>query len=142
MDERPLARDVEPEPVAEHAAVAEPRVDRVLEMRVRVDEARKDQRVVVVALGAARGDLDDAPVFPGDVSVLQWRAVDREHPVGGDGRHVSTAVPLVRIRALLRSRRTESQIEHSNRITSGSVSKKTVTGSTPGSATARQTTRK
>ena len=46
------------------------------------------------------------------------------------------------MRARRRSSSTDAQIEDSNRIRSGSVSKNTVIGSTPGSATARQTTRK
>ena len=87
------------EPVAEDLAVAEAGVDRVLEVRVRVDEARQDHRAFED--GARRGpvgDLDDPSVLPGDERVSQRRAVDREHPVGGDRRHVSTAGPSARMR--------------------------------------------
>src|SRR5262249_52893630 len=137
--ERALACDVQREPVAEHAAVAEAGVDRVLEVRVRVDEPRQDHRAGEVTLGAARGDVDDPPVLPGDVCVSQRRAVDREHPVGGDRGHVSTAgPPALRMRLERRSSSTESQIEPSKRMMSGMNSKNRVTGSTPGSATATQ----
>ena len=44
-------------------AVAEAGVDRVLEVRVRVDEARDDHGVGVVAFGAAGRDLDDLAVL-------------------------------------------------------------------------------
>ena len=59
-----------------------------------------------------RADLDDPSVLPGDEAVLERRAVDREHPVGGDRlAHVSRAAALSR--AARRSSSTESQIETS-----------------------------
>src|SRR5581483_420754 len=57
--EAALALDVRADPGSERRAVSEARVDRVLEMRVRVDEARQDRGRTEVALGAPLPDLDD-----------------------------------------------------------------------------------
>ncbi len=110
--ERPLARDVRSEPGPELLPVAEARVDRVLEVRMGVDDARDDHGAVEVAVRPATGDLDDLPVLPGNEAVGERRAVDREHPAGGDGGgHVPRAAVLMRVAR--RSRMTESQIESS-----------------------------
>ena len=67
---------------AERQPVAEAGVDRVLEVRVRVDEARQDRRVGEVALGATGPHLDDSPVLVADEPAFDRRPVDRQHPVG------------------------------------------------------------
>jgi hypothetical protein len=128
--ERALARDMYREPVAERLAVAEPPVHRVLEMGVGVDDPGDDHRTGVVSIGAARCDLHDRPVAPGDERILEWGAVDREHPVGGHRvAHVSSAACN---RAERRSSNTDSQIEISYSTHSGATSRNVVTGSTPG----------
>jgi hypothetical protein len=96
----------------------------------------------VVAIGSAGTDLGDAAVLPGDECISERRTVDGNDPVGGNRvRHVSRAAAFL-IRRERRSRKTEIQIEVSKRIRRGIVSSVTVTGSTPGSATARQATAK
>ena len=60
-----------------------------------------------------RPDLDDLPVLPGDVGLLERRAVDREHPAGGERLpHVSSA-GLVFNRRSRRSSSEQSKIEPS-----------------------------
>ena len=85
--EQPLPRDVDHQPRPEVEAVAEARVDGVLEVRVRVDEARDDRGLVEAAVGGAElvhgPDGGDAPVFDRDGAALDRRRVDRQHPVGG-----------------------------------------------------------
>src|SRR5262249_20079736 len=121
----------------ERPPVAEACVHRVLEVGVRVHEPRQDDRVVVVAVGTARADLDDPPVLPGDVPVFERGAVDRDHPAGGDrSRHVSRAGFK---RVALRSRYAQTTIESSKRMKSGTAWSVVVTGSTLG-ATAMPTT--
>ena len=139
--ERALAQDVRGQPAAERLAVAEAGIDGVLEVRVRVDEARQDHRPVAMVVRASRCDFRDPPVLPTDESVPQRRAVDREYPVGGDGAH-QVWIAAVRMRCERRSSRTDSQIEPSKRSASGSVSIVVVIGSTPGSATPMHATTK
>ncbi len=85
--ETSLALDVEPEPVEERKAVAEARIERVLEMGVRVDEPGKDGgapevlEVLAVEL-VGPPDSDDPPVLDRDTTVLDRRSLDRQHPVG------------------------------------------------------------
>ena len=135
MVERALAQDVRRQPAAERLAVAEAGIDGVLEVRVRVDEARQDHRPVAMVVRASRCDFRDPPVLPADECVTQRRAVDREYPVGGDGAH-QVWIAAVRMRWERRSSRTDSQIEDSNRIIRGIISSVVVIGSTPGRATA------
>ncbi len=81
-----LARDVRAQPVREWCSVAEAAVDRVLQVGVCVDDSGQDERAVVVLGRPTGGDLDDAVALPGDGSLPERRAVDRQHPVGGHGR--------------------------------------------------------
>ena len=89
-----LAPNVQPDPVGEPETVAEPRVDLVLEVRVGVDEARQDHRFLVVD-GVAElfplPDGGDRPVAVVDLdgTVANRRALDGNHPVGGEDRHSS-----------------------------------------------------
>ncbi len=103
------------DPGPERLAVAEAGVDRVLEVRVRVDEAGHDRRVGVVALGAARRHLDDPAALEAHEPALDRRPVDGQHPVGRDSSvHVLAAhvVPAAAVaRAARRSSSTESQID-------------------------------
>ena len=110
--EAALALDVGPEPLSERRAVAESRVHGVFEVRMRVDEARQDHGVVVVALGASGGHLDDPPALPAHQPAFDRRPVDGQHPVGGDFGHVASAAAAA-ARAERRSSRTESQIDAS-----------------------------
>ena len=84
--EEVLARGVGRDPRSERLAVAEARVERVLEVRVRVDEARDDHRVVEVRRRASRRDLDDLAALEADAAAGDRRPVDGQHPVGGDAR--------------------------------------------------------
>ena len=77
-----LARDVRADPRSERLPVAEAGVDRVLEVRVCVDEPREDRRAVEVPLRPARLDRDDPPAVPAHARVAQRRPVDGEDPVG------------------------------------------------------------
>ena len=107
-----LARDVRPDPRAERQPVAEAGVVGVLEMRVRVHEARHDRRVGEVPVGAAGADLDDPSVLEADDAALDRRPVDREHPVRRYRRgHVPTG--YVARRSARRSSSTEAQIDAS-----------------------------
>ena len=106
---RPL--DVLRNPFGEIAqTVTEPSVHRVLEVRVRVDEARQDHRVVVVTLGAALGDLDDRSALVTHDAVPDRRPVEREHPLGRDLAHVPAVATA---RPARRSSSTEAQIDAS-----------------------------
>lgn len=93
VQEPPLARHVEVDPRREGEAVAEAGVDGVLEVRVRVDEARKEDGVGVAAPLAlelrGRPDGLDTPVHDGDASTGHGLALDRDDPVGlvDDGVH-------------------------------------------------------
>ena len=82
-----LALDVEADPVAEGQPVAEAGVDRVLEMGVRVDEARDDGRVGEAPALAELGggpDGDDPAVLDRHGSVGDGRPGDGQHPVRGE----------------------------------------------------------
>ena len=82
-----LALDVQREPRREVEPVAEARVDRVLEVRVRVDEARDDRRVLEALARSElgrRADRRDPPVLDAHRAVADRRALDGEHPVGGE----------------------------------------------------------
>ena len=83
-----LALDVQGDPLREVAEpVTEAAVDGVLEVRVRVDEARDDHRVVVArALPELFGGADrgDPAILDRDRAVLDRRALDRQDPVSGD----------------------------------------------------------
>ena len=112
-----LALDVQRDPLGEVAeAVAETAVDRVLEVRVGVDEARDDHRVLVVRAGTelvGGADRGDAAVLDRDCAVLDRRALDRKHPVGGkDLAHGSVRL-AASVRGARRSTSTPSQIEPS-----------------------------
>ncbi len=75
-----LALDVGPEPGSERLPVPEAGVDRVLEVRVGVDEPRDDDAVrkalPLAELGGG-ADGDDAPAFEGDGTPLDRGACDR-----------------------------------------------------------------
>ena len=71
-----LSLDVRGDPRAECLAVSEPGVRRVLEVRVRVDEARHDRRVCVMAIGVAPRHLDDCAALVADKPALDRRPVD------------------------------------------------------------------
>ena len=75
-------------------AVAEAAVDRVLDVRVRVDEPRQDRAALVARAGAElgrRADRRDAAVLDRHRAVLDRRALDRQDPVGGeDVRHAGS----------------------------------------------------
>ena len=141
-----LPLDVLRNPFGEVAeAVTEPSVDGVLEMRVRVDEPRHDHGVVVVGAHAqlsARADSGDQPVLDRHGARFDRRAVDGQHPVGGEDS-VQGSVTLAASACTIRfSINTESQIDASKRKSSGMASMIVVNGSTPGSATATQATTK
>ncbi len=94
-------------------AVAEAGVDRVLEVRVRVDEAGQDRRVREVALGAAGADLDDPAVLEAHDGRLRSAA---RRP--GSTQSAETAESRAervrrRRRSARRSSSTEAQIEAS-----------------------------
>ena len=79
MQRDPLRKVAEP--------VTEAAVDGVLEMRVRVDEARNDHRVVEARAGPelfGGSDCGDPASLDGDRAVLDRRALDRQDPVSGD----------------------------------------------------------
>ena len=109
-----LPLDVPGDPLGEVVeAVAKAAVDGVLEVRMRVDEAGKDDRIVVVLSSAQlfrRSDGDDPAVLELDGTALDRVAVDREHPVGRDDHGVSM---LVSTRTARRSTNTDNQIEPS-----------------------------
>src|SRR5215210_461340 len=140
-----LALDVDGEPFVEREAVAEPCVDRVLEVGVGVDEAGEDDGAVealslaeLVACAYRR----DAIPLDRDRAVRDRLALDREHPVGGvDGRHSGWGHKTP-ARAQRRSITAASQIENSKRSTIGIASNVSDTGSTVGSSTATSKTRK
>ena len=78
------------DPPGEPEPVAEARVDRVLEVRVRVHEAGHDRRVLeALALAEIRGapDRDDPLALDRDRAVLDRRALDGQHPVGREDAH-------------------------------------------------------
>jgi hypothetical protein len=77
-----LPVDVRGDPRPERLPVAEAGVHRVLEVRVRIDEARDDRRIRVVPFCAASGDLDDRAVLVTDEAAFDRRPVDGQHPVG------------------------------------------------------------
>ena len=139
--EQVLPPDVRLDPRPERLPVAEAGIDRVLEVRVRVDEAGHDRGVREVALAAPPGHLDDTPVLVAHDPALDRRPADGQHPVGADGCHVPNVAAVAR-RALRRSSSTLAQIEASYRMSSGIVSSVVVTGSTPGRATPTQQTTK
>ena len=109
-----LALDVELEPGRELEPVAEARVDRVLEVRVRVHEARHDHRAgMVLALAELvdRADRGDAAVLDRHGASLDRRALDGQHPVCGDDRaHDSPMLATSACRAARLSVSTQSQI--------------------------------
>jgi hypothetical protein len=73
------------EPRRERLTVAERGVDGVLEVRVRVDEARQDRgsrEVLAAAELVARPDRLDPAVADGDGAVADGRALDGQDPVG------------------------------------------------------------
>src|SRR5207244_1485253 len=116
---------------AERQPVAEAGVHRVLEVRVRVHESGQDRGAVEVAFGSALADLCDLSAVEGDECVAKRRAVDRNHPVGGDRPgHVWTAVDLDNRRLARRSSRAQSWIDPSKRMNSGTSESVVVTGST------------
>ena len=97
--ERRLALDVHPDPGDERQAVAEPGVHRVLDVRVRVDEAGRDHAALEVLAAPEIGsgtDRGDRPVVRDrDGSIGDRRALDGNDPVRRDA--------LSRRRALRRS---------------------------------------
>src|SRR5262249_16225114 len=124
-----LPVDVGAYPRPERLAVAEARVDGVLEVRVRVDESRDDRPVLEMALGACLRHLYDRAVLEADEPALERLPVDGQHPVRGDLGQVATGSAL---RAARRSSSTAAQIEPSYSTRSGIASSVVVTGSTPG----------
>ncbi len=86
-----LARDVDADPVGEAEAVAEAGVHLVLEVRVRVDEGRKDHRLVeVVSLPDLVGRAhcrDGSRVVYRDGAVSNRRSLDGNDPVRRDRPH-------------------------------------------------------
>ena len=87
-----LPLDVQSDPIGEAEPVAEPYVDVVLEVRVRVDETGEDHRLLVVdgvSELLARPDGRDraGQVVDPDGTVADRRSLDGHHPVGGDDRH-------------------------------------------------------
>ena len=120
-----LALDVQADPVGEPEPVSEAGVDVVLEVRVGVDEAREDHRLVVVHVARrARPRVPTAAmqsVVDRDRAVSNRRSLDRDHPVGGDDAHDSSASAKSssQPRFQRRSMKTESQIDISNRMRSG-----------------------
>ena len=120
-----------------------PGVDRVLEVRVRVDEARHDRRALEpLARSELRGRAHGGDPRPFDHhrAVPDRLALDGEHPVGGvDGHSVAQRTPDF---AQRRSMIAASWIESSKRMTSGSVSSASETGSTVGRSTAITSMRK
>ena len=112
--EPPLAGHVQLEPGRELQPVAEARIDRVLEVRVRVHEAGRDHRAGVVLAGPElvdRADGGDPAVLDRDGASLYRRSLDGEHPVCGDDRaHDSPMLATSACRAARRSVSTQSQI--------------------------------
>ena len=79
-----LALDVGGEPGRERAAVAETGVDGVLEMGVRIDEARHDRgtgKPLALAERRRRPDRGDPAVLDGDRAPFDRGSFDGEHPV-------------------------------------------------------------
>ena len=120
---------------AKREAVAEAGVDRVLEVRVRVDEARHDRRVrEALALAELRGrsrprrsapsSIATAPSSIGAPSTGSTQSAERTLT----GRHRGSLVgdvPALSMNAA-------SQIETSKRTSSGTASRASETGSTVG----------
>ncbi len=110
----PFALRVKPNPLGEIGQrVAEACIDGVLEVGVRVDEARQDRCVRVVRsipelVGGAH--RRDPAVFDRDRAALDRCAFDRQHPVCGQDHSVST---LASTRGERRSTSTASQIDPS-----------------------------
>ncbi len=132
-----LALDVQADPVGETEPVSESGVDVVLEVCVGVDEAGEDHRLVVVLVApelSTRSDVCDQSVVDRYGAVSNWRPLDRDHPVGGDDPHESSASAKSssQPRFQRRSMKTESQMDISKRMSSGMVSNASETGSTVG----------
>src|SRR5262249_57810914 len=90
-----LPLHMQPDPVAEVAEpVAEAPVDRVLEMRMGVDESGQDHRVgeprALAELGGGP-DGDDAASLDRNRAALDRGACDGEHPVCGVDLHALAA---------------------------------------------------
>jgi hypothetical protein len=137
-----FALGVDDDPVGEVESVAEAAVDRVLEMRVRTDEAGEDRCVRITRALADlgdRADRDDASVLDHNGAVFDRCAFDRQHPVCGNDHGVST---LASTRGDRRSTNTASQIDPSNSAHIGNSSSTVVTGSGPGNASATTATMK
>ena len=84
-----LPLDVDQDPRRERQPVAEARVHRVLEVRVRVDEAGEDDGVRVLDAApelVPRADRRDAAVLDRDRAVADRRPGDRQHPVRREDR--------------------------------------------------------
>ena len=145
LEQAPLAGDVELDPGRKREPVAEARVDRVLEVGVRVHERRDDDRVregAPLAFELRGGpDGDDAAVLDRHASVAHGRSLDRDDPVGlvdGCARLGVGAAAYASRRASIWaaqrfSRMTEAQIESSKSRISGITSNASETGSTVGS---------
>ena len=108
--EQVLARNVRRDPGPEGLPVAEARVARVLEVRVRVDEAREDCGVLEVPFGATGADVHDLAAFEPDPAVRDRRPVDGQHPVRRHFPH-SAAAAVSRCGCQRRSKKPESASE-------------------------------
>ena len=141
-----LPLHVERDPLRKVAQpIAEAGVHRVFEMRVRVDEARQDDRVLVADTGSElvrRPDRGNPAVLDRDRAALDRRPLDRQHPVRGQNlAHGSDRLAASR-RCDRRSMITDSQIDPSYNTISGIASSVVVTGSIPGRSTATTATMK
>ena len=141
----PLSLHVQRDPRPEWKPVAEPRVDGVLEVGVRVDEAGKDHglgKALALAELRRRADRSDAAVLSDrHCAVLDRRAFDRDDPVGRENPHEPSSRASSSSHGSsaghLRSISTESQIDASNRRMSGTISIASDTGSTVGRSAAK-----
>ena len=125
------------DPVGETEPVSEPGVDGVLEVGVGVDEAGENHGFVVVLVApelSARSNACDQAIVDRYGAVSNRRPLDRDHPVGGDDPHESSASAKSSSQPRLqrRSMKTESQMDISKRMSSGMVSNASETGSTVG----------
>ena len=138
-----LALDVRQDPRREREPVAEAGVDRVLEVRVRVDEARHDRGAREVLAGAELVAVPTAAIRPSSIATAPSRsarprraAPSRRRAPSGRQVRVSSSNAA---RSQRRSMTLASRIESSNRISSGSTSSASETGSTVGSRIAKTT---
>ena len=127
-----------PDPGHERKPVTEACIDRVLDVRVRVDKAWNDDascEMLAATEGCGGSDRRDRAVAGNhDRTVPDGLPFDGDDPVGRDDRQgiSQRSLKAAPSRFHLRSIRRESQMDDSNRISSGTVSNSNETGSTVG----------